>query len=214
MLVTHVPIGQIKPNERNPRHLQDAVKPVAESIREFGFLVPIVVNDSRTILAGHARYEAAKLLGLKNVPVVSAGNLTEAQQKAFMIADNKTAEYARFDTEKLVEVFKELDELGYEMTNTGFTDKEIDALSEGLKTIDDELDCLDEGSNPSDKGDAREIDVNDVKTDIVRVAYSFSRDEQARVAEAIHKMRDFDESVSESSALAQICDYYLRSNGE
>lgn len=84
----------IKPYEKNPRKNDEAVKYVAESIKEFGFKVPIVVDKDMTIVAGHTRYKAAKKLGLNEVPVIVADDLTDEQIKAFRLADNKTGEKA------------------------------------------------------------------------------------------------------------------------
>ena len=87
-----VPIGTIHPYGNNPRDNTKSVDKVAESIREFGFLQPIVCDDHGIILAGHTRYRAAKKLGLPTVPVIYARNLTPEQAKAYRLADNKAGE--------------------------------------------------------------------------------------------------------------------------
>lgn len=92
MKAAETPIDSIFPYERNPRDNSKSVDRVAESIKAFGFLQPIVCDRDGVILAGHTRYEAAKKLGLKTVPVLTAADLTPAQAKAYRLADNKVGE--------------------------------------------------------------------------------------------------------------------------
>lgn len=102
-------IDEIFPYEGNPRKTDGAVAAVAESIKRFGFKVPIVVDSNMVIIAGHTRLEAAKKIGLEKVPVIVAEDLSEDQAKAFRLADNKTAEIAVWDFEKLEEELEDLD---------------------------------------------------------------------------------------------------------
>lgn len=95
------PIDDVRPYPNNPRHNDDAVEYVANSIREFGWQQPIVVDTDGTIIAGHTRHKAAKMLGMETVPVVVADNLTPAQVNAYRLADNKVAEAATWDMEAL-----------------------------------------------------------------------------------------------------------------
>jgi len=97
MRIVNKQLSAITPYENNPRKNDKAVEPVANSIREFGFRVPIVIDKGNVIVAGHTRYRAAVQLGLKEVPCVIADDLTEEQIRAFRLADNKTAEYAEWD---------------------------------------------------------------------------------------------------------------------
>ena len=87
------------PYYNNPRHNQDAVGPVAESIKAFGFKVPIVVDENLEVITGHTRLKAAKQLGLDKVPVIVAEDLDEDQVRAYRLADNKVAELASWDDE-------------------------------------------------------------------------------------------------------------------
>ena len=97
-----LPIETIKPNPRNVRtHSKKQVAGIAESIKIFGFLNPVLVDENGTLVAGHGRLEAAKLLGLKEVPAIQLVGLTEAQKRALMLADNKLAEGARWDRKHL-----------------------------------------------------------------------------------------------------------------
>lgn len=94
-------IDDVIPYDNNPRHNEDAVQYVANSIKEFGFKVPIVIDKNNVIVTGHTRHKASKLLGLDKVPCIRANDLTDDQIKAFRIADNKVSEYATWDTSKL-----------------------------------------------------------------------------------------------------------------
>lgn len=114
MEVLQRPIGEITPYEKNPRNNDGAVDAVAASIREFGWQQPIVVDKNGVIIAGHTRYKAARKLGLKEVPVVVAENLTEEQIKAYRLADNKTGELAGWDFSALEEELGALTDFGME----------------------------------------------------------------------------------------------------
>jgi len=111
--VEEIEIGKIKPYENNPRHNEAAVDGVMESIKQFGFKVPMVIDKNNVIVTGHTRYKAAKKLGMKKIPCVRADDLNENQIKAFRIADNKVAEVATWDMELLQ---KELEEIEIDMS--------------------------------------------------------------------------------------------------
>lgn len=118
MNIIEMKIGDIIPYEKNPRKNDEAVKYVAESIKQFGFKVPIVIDKNNVIVAGHTRYKASKKLGLKEVPCIVADDLTEEQIKAYRLADNKVAELAEWDFDLLGE---ELDGiLDIDMCDFGF----------------------------------------------------------------------------------------------
>lgn len=94
-------VEDLIPYENNPRKNDSAVQFVANSIKEFGFKVPVVIDKGNTIVCGHTRLKAAQQLGLETVPCVIADDLSEEQIKAFRLADNKTSEFASWDFEKL-----------------------------------------------------------------------------------------------------------------
>lgn len=96
-------IKDLIPYEKNPRKNEEAVKYVAESIKEFGFKVPIVIDKDNVIIAGHTRYKAAKELKLDKAPCIVADDLSEEQIKAFRLADNKVAEFSEWDFKLLGE---------------------------------------------------------------------------------------------------------------
>ena len=96
-----LPLAEIRPYDKNPRKNEKAVKYVKESIRQFGFKVPIVIDSNRVIVCGHTRLLAAKSLGMSEVPCIMADDLTDDQVKAFRLADNKVGEFAEWDLDLL-----------------------------------------------------------------------------------------------------------------
>ena len=113
-------LDEIFPYEKNARKNDDAVEYVANSIKEFGFKVPIVATSDGEIINGHTRFKASKLLGLEKVPVIIADDLTDEQIKAFRLADNKTGEIADWNESLLIKELEELDDLDYDMGQFGF----------------------------------------------------------------------------------------------
>ena len=122
------PIDRCVDYARNPRKNDHAVDKVAAAIREFGFRVPIVAKSDGTVVDGHLRLKAAKKLGLIEVPVILADDMTEAQVKAFRLSVNKVAELADWDNELLALEFTDLQDMGFDLTLTGFDADEIGAL--------------------------------------------------------------------------------------
>jgi len=124
MNIEQIRTESLKPYEKNPRKNDAAVEAVANSIREFGFKVPIVIDRDDVIVCGHTRWRAAQRLGLAEVPCIRADDLTDEQIRAFRLADNKTAELAEWDFELLDE---ELDLiLDIDMEDFGFLGEEDD----------------------------------------------------------------------------------------
>ena len=111
----------VQPYSKNPRKNAEAVKYVAESIKQFGFKVPIVIDSQNVIVAGHTRYKAAKLLGLKEIPCIVADDLNENQLRAFRLADNKVAEFSDWDFDLLDEELSDIFDL--DMSDFGFIDE-------------------------------------------------------------------------------------------
>lgn len=104
--------------DNNPRKNENAVQYVAESIRNFGFKVPVIVDANNVIIAGHTRVKAAKYLGLESVPCIIADDLTEEQIQAFRLADNKVSEFAEWDEEKLAIELGDI--INIDMSDFGF----------------------------------------------------------------------------------------------
>ncbi len=120
-------IEEVVPYENNPRNNDTAVKFVANSIKQFGFKVPIIIDKNGVIVAGHTRLKAAKKLGMKMVPCIVADDLTPKQVKAFRLADNKTAELADWNDELLESELADIDDI--DMGQFGF---------EGLENLGEE----------------------------------------------------------------------------
>lgn len=124
-----VEIEKLIPYVNNARtHNEAQIEKIAASIREFGFLNPIIVSEDYTILCGHGRYYASKKLGLKKVPCIKESHLSEAQRKAYILADNRTAEDAGWNDDLLKVELDFLKEQAFDLSLTGFDDKEINAL--------------------------------------------------------------------------------------
>jgi ParB-like chromosome segregation protein Spo0J len=129
-----VALESVTPYEKNPRNSDAAVDAVAESIREFGFRQPIVVDEQNVIVCGHARYFAAIRLGLDKVPVHVAKDLTAEQVRAYRLADNKSAELAGWDKDLLEKEILALNESsGLDLTSFGFDKEFLDSLGDQVK---------------------------------------------------------------------------------
>ena len=145
MQIVEKGIKDIKPYEKNPRKNDSAVDAVANSIKEFGFRVPVVIDKDGVIVCGHTRYKAAKKLGLDKVPCVIADDLTEEQIKAYRLADNKVSELAEWDIDLLGE---ELDGIfDIDMSDFGFDlseeedkkEQEVDTYEEKMKEFNERM---------------------------------------------------------------------------
>lgn len=112
-------LNELHPYKNNPRKNDGAVDAVMESIKEFGFRVPIVIDKNDEIVAGHTRYKAAKKLGIKSVPCIIADDLTDEQIAAYRLVDNKTQELSNWDFAKLIAELRELTE-DFDMQLFGF----------------------------------------------------------------------------------------------
>jgi 16S rRNA G966 N2-methylase RsmD len=144
--VSAVALEHIKPHPRNPRtHSRKQIRQIAASIEAFGFASPVLIDEHGTLLAGHGRLEAAKLLALKTIPAIVVDGLSEARKRALLLVDNRIAQNAGWNRERLAEEFLTLPELllenGLDITVTGFEPAEIDAVL---------TDFEDDGSDPLD----------------------------------------------------------------
>ena len=137
------PIDKLIPYAKNSRtHSEEQVAQIAASIKEWGFTTAVLVDESGSIIAGHGRLMAARKLGLTSLPVMVAKDWTDAQKRAYVIADNKLALNAGWDNDLLALELGELGDLGFDLELTGFTDAEIKALmpvdvTDGLTDPDD-----------------------------------------------------------------------------
>ncbi|SHL76358.1 DNA modification methylase [Paracoccus solventivorans] len=145
-MTTKLPqIDQIAPVDLRPwaknarKHSKKQLRQIADSIREFGFTNPVLIDEAHTILAGHGRVEAAKLIGMTTVPCVRIEHMTEAQKRAYVLADNKLALNATWDEDLLAEELAALASIdaGFDLGITGFNIAEVDSLLSINKPEDD-----------------------------------------------------------------------------
>jgi DNA modification methylase len=151
MTIQEISISQIKPNSRNSRtHSGKQIRQIANSIAAFGFTNPLLVSEDRELIAGHGRYEAAKLLGLAKLPVIVVAGLSPAKRRALAIADNKIAANAGWDRERLAIEIPELagllDAEGLDVSILGFEPVEIDQI---------QTDFEDHAADPQDNIDPK-----------------------------------------------------------
>ena len=141
LTVTYIAPSQIKSRPGNPRrHPRRQIKQLVASMREFGFVSPVLVDEETVLIAGHGRLEAAQVAGLELVPVIQLGGLSEVQKRALMVADNKLTENAAWDPELLTTTLRELVDIQYDVELTGFDTGELDRLlhfTDGAGAADD-----------------------------------------------------------------------------
>lgn len=130
-------IHDIIPYEKNPRDNEAAIDKVAESIKQFGFKVPVIIDKNNVIVAGHTRVKAAEKLGIETIPCIKAADLNEEQVKAFRLADNKVSEFSQWDLELLSEELEAIQ--GIDMSEFGFDalEQEIEELREAPESFDE-----------------------------------------------------------------------------
>lgn len=134
MQIIEKSIADIRPYENNPRNNEAAIQYVANSIKDFGFKVPIVIDKNGTIITGHTRVLAAKKLGMKTVPCILADDLTPEQVKAFRLADNRVSEMADWNWAKLEKELDSLGNLDWDMSSFGF-DMQFDESNEDFSSF-------------------------------------------------------------------------------
>ena len=147
MNIYQIDIDKIIPYINNPRNNEGAIDKVVSSIQEFGFKVPIVIDKNNVVVTGHTRLLASKKLGLKTVPCVIADDLSEAQIKAFRIADNKVSEYSKWDEELLKIELEQLEEMNFNLDTVDIDysdfDLEIDYIEDDFIEIKEREDLSD-----------------------------------------------------------------------
>ncbi len=123
-------IDELKKYDRNSRkHSQKQINQIAASIAEFGFTIPILIDETNMVLAGHARLEAAKKIGMITVPVIQADGWSEAQKRAYIIADNKLALDSEWDFDLLQQELDDLKDFNIELDLTGFIASDIESIN-------------------------------------------------------------------------------------
>ena len=122
-------VQELIPYERNPKiHSEQQIQQIADSIREWGWTVPVVIDESGNVLAGHGRLFAAESIGIEEVPCVVASNWSEEQKKAYIIADNKVQENSSWDFSLLSEEINNLSENGFDLEKLGLSEADINLL--------------------------------------------------------------------------------------
>lgn len=182
-------------------HSEHQIKQIAASIKEFGFLNPVVVDGDDGIVAGHGRVEAAKLLGLDEVPTIDASYLSDAQRKAFVIADNKLALNAGWDMDTLTIEIEGLQESDFDIDVLGFDENE---LAEILRTVDglDDMPELPDGEK--EPYQQKTFNLHDEQAQIIEAALTLARTRP-----------EIDTGLNENSngnAITYICDQWLKKN--
>jgi DNA modification methylase len=131
MKIEYTSVRELRPHPNNARtHSKKQIRQIANSVAQFGFCNPVLVDDAKQIIAGHGRVEAAKLLGIDAVPTVRLSHLSEAEKRAYVLADNKLAEKAGWDRELLAIELQGLIELDVDIELTGFETAEVDLILE------------------------------------------------------------------------------------
>lgn len=148
----HTPVEKLIPYARNARtHSPEQVSQIAASIKEFGFINPVIIDGDKGIIAGHGRVMAARQLGLKTVPTIEAGHLTETQRRAYILADNKLALNAGWDYELLKIEVQDLQLADFNLDLTGFTQGELTSIF--LERADGKTDAYSEWEGMPDFAD-------------------------------------------------------------
>ena len=204
MKIESIAIDRLIPYARNSRtHSGEQVAQVAASIREFGFTNPVLVDAEGGIIAGHGRVMAARKLGLTEVPCIRLAHLTEAQRRAYVIADNKLALNAGWDEEMLRVEIADLRDAEFDLTLTGLTDEELEQYLYMPQAMD-EMPLLPSGE----------------KSPFQQVTFTLhdsQSEELQRALKASKALGPFHGSRNENSngnALARICETFLAHHGD
>lgn len=145
-----VPVAKLVPYQNNARtHSKEQINKLRSSIREFGFVNPVIIDREYNVIAGHGRIAAARKEGITEVPCVFVDHLTEAQKKAYILADNRMALDAGWDEDMLRVELEALEEMGYDLGLTGFDDKELAALFPVEEAKEDDFDVDAELQKPT-----------------------------------------------------------------
>lgn len=132
LAIEYVSVDSLIPYINNARtHSAEQVSQIAASIKEFGFTNPVLIDGENGLIAGHGRVMAARKLGLKDVPCIQLAHLTEAQKRAYILADNKIALASSWDDDLLALELSQLDDLGFDLAMTGFSEDELADLMQG-----------------------------------------------------------------------------------
>lgn len=188
------PITKLIEYARNPRNNDDVVDQMVSVIKEFGFRIPIVARSDGLVVDGHLRLKAARVLGLEEVPVILADELTDTQVKAFRILANKSASWAEWDDELLRLEFEELKLEEYNLEFTGFSEDELNDLM-----VFDEVD-----DGYQDSGDEKEIKPADVTLAFGEYRSTVNRDKYIEFIEGLRQTVGFDKTAIVNELLRRL----------
>ena len=201
MIINNKKVTELIPYVNNARtHNEEQVIQIAASIKEFGFTNPVLIDGDNGIIAGHGRLMAAKKLGLEEVPTIELSYLSEAQRKAYILADNKLALNSGWDNDLLAIEFAELGELGFDLDLTGFSSEEIGV--DGFEA--DEVEMPDLRSGDKEPFQQMTFTLHDDQVEQIKAACDIAK-----------KMGEFD-SLNENSngnALARVCETFMTDYG-
>ena len=201
MIINNKKVTELIPYVNNARtHNEEQVIQIAASIKEFGFTNPVLIDGENGIIAGHGRLMAAKKLGLEEVPTIELSYLSEAQRKAYILADNKLALNSGWDNDLLAIEFAELGELGFDLDLTGFSSEEIGV--DGFEA--DEVEMPDLRSGDKEPFQQMTFTLHDDQVEQIKAACDIAK-----------KMGEFD-SLNENSngnALARVCETFMTDYG-
>lgn len=160
-------------------HSPEQVEQIAASIQQFGFVNPVLIDQAGVIVAGHGRYAAAQLIGMAEVPVIVLGHLTEAQRRAYVIADNKIAINATWDMAKLAQEVNALAALEFDLSSIGFNERELDTLLDAEPIVIDMPRSTATQEAPKDDPQAEEEEENEINlSDTVETTNDVEKQEQ------------------------------------
>lgn len=197
------PVDQLIPYEKNPRtHSAEQIGQLAASILEFGFVNPVLIDTTAGIIAGHGRLQAAKQLGLEQVPVVVLDYLTDAQKRAYVIADNKLALNAGWDESLLKFELTELELADFDVATLGFSEIELEKLLPNEDIISTGMPALPQG----EKSDFQQMtfSLHNTQAEIIKQAIS--------AAKKIKPDEDVLNTNSNGNAITQICEMFLENH--
>tara|TARA_R110000803_G_scaffold103168_1_gene171282 strand:+ start:198 stop:824 length:627 start_codon:yes stop_codon:yes gene_type:complete len=180
--VEMINVDELKEYENNPRINKVSIQKVADSIESYGWKVPIVVDEKNIILAGHTRLGAAKLLGLKEVPVHISSDLSEDQKNAFRIMDNKSQDFSEWDTDALGIELEKLALNDFDLDMTGFDFKEIEKITSDMLNFQEPEELIIEENFD---------DIDNLQSSNVRMVSIFlNQDNESLFQDMILKLRD------------------------
>ena len=196
-------ISSLIPYLRNARkHSPEQIHQIVESIREFGWTNPVLIGADGGILAGHGRVEAALQMGLEQVPCIQLAHLSDAQRRAYIIADNELALRAEWDSELLKLELSELDALGFDLTVIGFSDEELEDFLHVPAPLDAMPELPSAGRSPFQQ---MTFTLHDSQAERVVAAMA--------IAAAMGPYGDSPNENSNGNALGRICEKFLASHG-